>query len=316
MLSTKRLAVLVALTVAFAVPLQSAQAAPLAGTFSSGDLNLVIQDAEWIVVGQVYSPGITSAKLNVPDLGTITDVNVRMRAAHTLVSDVGVFLNGPGETSVFLAAPTGDNGDDFGTGAASCDGTFTVFDDSAPTSIDAAKAPFAGTFKPHEPLQDLVGKPMGGDWELTFIDLFPTDAGTLYCWELEITYEPPGADLFVRGSDSPDPVKVGKRIRYTLTVGNNGAGAASNVTVVDTLPRGTGYVSASASQGSCSRSGRRVTCELGDLADGDTAKVTVVAKAPATAGRVTNVAVVSGDYDDPVTKNNRVQIKTKVQQPR
>ena len=82
MLSTKRLAVLVALTVAFAVPLQSAEAAPLAGTFSSGDLNLVIQDAEWIVVGQVYSPGITSAKLNVPDLGTITDVNLRMRAAH------------------------------------------------------------------------------------------------------------------------------------------------------------------------------------------------------------------------------------------
>ena len=59
-----------------------------------------------------------------------------------------------------------------------------------------------------------------------------------------------------------------------------------------------------------------MTCELGDLADGDTAKVTVVAKAPATAGRVTNVAVVSGDYDDPVTKNNRVRMKTKVQQPR
>jgi uncharacterized repeat protein (TIGR01451 family) len=238
-----------------------------------------------------------------------------MRAAHSYVSDLGVFLNGPGDASVFLASGAGGSGDDFGTGANSCDGTFTVFDDSASTSIDAATAPFAGSFKPHEPLQDLVGKPMGGDWDLTFIDLFPGEFGVLYCWELEITYEPPSADLFVRGNDSPDPVKTGKRIRYTLTVGNEGPGAASGVTLVDTLPGGATFVSARASQGSCDRSGRRVTCDLGDLADGEDATVTVVVKAPTRAGRVTNVAVVSGDNQDPVSSNNRVQIKTKVRKP-
>ena len=120
---------------ALAAPLQ-AQAAPVTTVVSSGNFSTPITDAAWVVVGQSATVGFTIAPLNVPDLGTIVDVNVRLRASHTYVGDLGVFLGGPDDTSITLVTPLGDDsGDNFGTGANDCTGTPTILDDAAAAPI-------------------------------------------------------------------------------------------------------------------------------------------------------------------------------------
>jgi uncharacterized repeat protein (TIGR01451 family) len=77
----------------------------------------------------------------------------------------------------------------------------------------------------------------------------------------------PAADLQLYMTDSPDPVTVGSDLSYEIDVSNSGPDDASGVTVTDTLPDGAKFVSASASQGSCSGE-TTVTCSLG-LLSGD-----------------------------------------------
>ncbi|MCP5173930.1 MAG: DUF11 domain-containing protein [Moraxellaceae bacterium] len=43
-------------------------------------------------------------------------------------------------------------------------------------------------------------------------------------------------DLFVTKTDAPDPVRAGTDLTYVITVGNQGVGTATTVTMVDTLP--------------------------------------------------------------------------------
>ena len=90
---------------------------------------------------------------------------------------------------------------------------------------------------------------MGGDWELTFIDRFRPTPALCTAGSSNIIDEPPGARRRPAAATPQIRSRSESGIRYTLTVGNNGAGAASNVTVVTTRPKGTGYVSASASRG-------------------------------------------------------------------
>ena len=111
-----------------------------------------------------------------------------------------------------------------------------------------------------------------------------------------------GADLSIIKSDSPDPVTAGGALTYTITVTNNGPSTASNVVVTDTIPGGTTFVSATASQGSCSGTGT-VTCSLGSLTNGASVTVTIVVT-PNTAGTISNKASVSSSTSDPSSSNN------------
>ncbi|MDQ3814560.1 MAG: DUF11 domain-containing protein, partial [Armatimonadota bacterium] len=118
-----------------------------------------------------------------------------------------------------------------------------------------------------------------------------------------------GADLAVTKADAPDPVLVGGRLTYTLTVRNNGPVAASGVTLTDTLPVGVTFVSATPA--ASTRSGRVLTFNLGSLANGASRQVTVVVT-PATAGTLTNTASVTGAQRDPNTANNTATQNTVV----
>ena len=306
-----RIIALVALALVLLVP-AAAYGGTTTTTISSGNLSLPIANSTWITPGSVYSPGFTESTLQVPELGTITDVDLRVRASHTYVGDLGVFLEAPDGTSVFVASLEG-SGDNLGSGPTNCTGTPTVLDDEAAAPIATAAAPFAGSFKPYEPLSALDGKAADGAWVLSFIDIFPPgDAGTLHCWELVITYEQPAVDLSLRGSDRPDPVKPGKQVRYSFRAANGGPGEATNVVVTSRIPAGTTFVSARSGQGSCSRSGRTVTCHVGDLATGASTAVTVVVKAPNAPRTVTATARVKADQPDSDTADNRAQVKTKV----
>jgi uncharacterized repeat protein (TIGR01451 family) len=125
----------------------------------------------------------------------------------------------------------------------------------------------------------------------------------------------PAADLSVTKTDSPDPVFTGGILTYTITVTNGSAGTARNVVLVDALP---GFVgSAITSQGSCA-SGSTVTCNLGDIAGGGVATVTITGTptvASGCAATTNNTASASSDSADPNGANNSGSASTTVLDP-
>ncbi len=103
---------------------------------------------------------------------------------HTWVGDLVVILTSPHGTTVTLMSRPGgpnNNGNNF------CG---TVLDDSAATSIDSVlptDAPFAGVFRPTQPLSAFDGEDPNGTWVLHVADLEPTDLGSVRAFSLGIT---------------------------------------------------------------------------------------------------------------------------------
>ena len=121
----------------------------------------------------------------------------------------------------------------------------------------------------------------------------------------------PVADLALTKGDSPDPVLAGELLTYTLTATNGGPSSAAGVTLVDTLPGDATFESATPTQGSCSESGGTVTCQLGTVANGNTATVEIKVR-PQSGGTITNEAGVSSDANDPAPGNNSATAETTV----
>src|SRR5205085_1387224 len=83
-----------------------------------------------------------------------------------------------------------------------------------------------------------------------------------------------GPDVVLSKTDSPDPVAAGNNLTYTIRVANTGPSDAGAVSLTDTLPVGTSLVTPAPSQGTCSGT-TTVTCNLGALANGASATVTL-----------------------------------------
>jgi uncharacterized repeat protein (TIGR01451 family) len=130
------------------------------------------------------------------------------------------------------------------------------------------------------------------------------------------------ADLSITKSDSPDPVSAGASLTYTIQVSNAGPSTATGVVVTDNLPNGITFVSAQATQGSCTVSSnkKKVTCALGTLAvngpgpqyNPTPVGVTINVLAPSKAGSITNTASVNRDQKDPKSGNNTASATTRV----
>lgn len=110
------------------------------------------------------------------------------------------------------------------------------------------------------------------------------------------------ADINVTKTADDTTPAVGQNVTYTIVVANPGATDATDVTLTDTLGAGLTYVSANATQGSCSGT-NPVTCNLGTILAGGSATVTVVATA-SQAGTLTNTATATLTESDPNTLNN------------
>ena len=117
------------------------------------------------------------------------------------------------------------------------------------------------------------------------------------------------ADLSVDKSAAPSTVIAGQSTIYTIDVSNAGAGAATDVAVVDMLPAGVTFSSAVVSGGSggesCGHAAGVVSCALDSISSGATETITITVDLdPATLGVISNSAVVTATSPDPDLSNN------------
>ncbi len=251
----------------------------------------------------------------------LSAVTVALYITHTFDADLLLQLIAPDGTTCTLSANNGGGGQNYGAACAS-DSQRTIFDDTALQSISSGQAPFVGVFQPQTPLSVFAAKAgtnVNGTWTLRATDQGFFDTGTIQCWSLFLSPalcqdgggECPGADLALGMTAQPDPVVIGSPLSYTITVTNNGPSATKNATVTHLLPSSLIFVSAVASQGSCSQAGGVVNCSLGTLASRAGATITVVG-IPSTAGTISSTASVSSTQPDPNPYNNSATVVSRV----
>lgn len=123
-----------------------------------------------------------------------------------------------------------------------------------------------------------------------------------------------GTDLGITKSDTPDPVVAGSLLRYDINVANLGDSLAEGVEVLDTLPAGVAFQSATAP---CALVAPQLRCELGNLAAGASSSFSIVVRVSASAigdgiSTLTNVAEVSAASGDTNPGNNIAVASTQV----
>ncbi|MFF4715090.1 isopeptide-forming domain-containing fimbrial protein [Streptomyces eurythermus] len=111
----------------------------------------------------------------------------------------------------------------------------------------------------------------------------------------------PAADLNVTKSADSTTVTVGQTVTYRVSVRNTGPNTATNVTVIDALPAGLTYLSATPTTGTYDPTTGH--WNLAALANGASATLTLHAKATV-AGPITNTATATATETDLNTGNN------------
>ncbi|MBL7188786.1 MAG: proprotein convertase P-domain-containing protein [Phycisphaerae bacterium] len=116
--------------------------------------------------------------LDIPDAGTIVDLNVKLNVEHEYGKDLEVGLFGPGiidqtETGVRMSID-----DDSWT-----HGSDTTFDDEAPPDGWPTHR------QPEDPLSIFDGRSVTGRWALRIKDKIDPDVGTLRAWSLIVELE-------------------------------------------------------------------------------------------------------------------------------
>lgn len=126
----------------------------------------------------------------------------------------------------------------------------------------------------------------------------------------------PSADLAVTNSGPPTATEGDSNLTYTVTVTNGASNtnAATGVVLTDTLGTNLGFVSATTTAGSFSQSNGVVTFNLGTIAVGSAATLTITAKALED-GSLTNSAAANSTSSDPNTANNTASASTSVAEP-
>lgn len=119
------------------------------------------------------------------------------------------------------------------------------------------------------------------------------------------------ADVGVTIVAAPTPAVPGTNLVYTIVVTNFGPAGATGVHLVNQLPRGIRFVSATSDQGTPSLAGGVVTTDIGAMAAGSrvAVRVTVV---PLTSTILTTTAAVKSNETDNNPANNTASLQTLV----
>ncbi len=114
----------------------------------------------------------------------------------------------------------------------------------------------------------------------------------------------PLADLSLAKVALTPEVHDGADAVFDLTATNHGPSDATEAKIIDTLPAGLSYVSASGA--SCSATGQEVSCPLGTLAAGASRTIELTSEVEASLGeqQLTNTAQIAGAEFDPNLANN------------
>jgi peptide/nickel transport system permease protein len=112
----------------------------------------------------------------------------------------------------------------------------------------------------------------------------------------------------------PTPVSPGDMLTFTVSVVNKGPSGARGVLFTDTLPIGMALTSATSSQGTgCAAADSILTCDLGDLANGAGATITLVVTIDVlTTETITHSARVTSQVLDPDPADNRFDQQTTI----
>jgi hypothetical protein len=120
-------------------------------------------------------------------------------------------------------------------------------------------------------------------------------------------------DLLLSGSASL-VVFVDAPILYHFAITNTGPGSATGARLTSTVGTNATFVAAEFSQGACFISNSVAFCDLGPMASGAVADITLRAKA-LTRGTVTNLATIARTDPDGYLPNNTVRLATTVMFP-
>lgn len=155
------------------------------------------------------------------------------------------------------------------------------------------------------------GITVGSDGNLWFTQSALLSSGIGTIGQVVLANIGPPTDVTATMIAGPEPVTLGRPLTYALTVTNRGPSAATGVTLVDTLPSGVNFVSATG--GSLPVEGI-LSFHLGDLPAGATATVTVTVT-PATVGTLTHHAAVGADQFELNPEDNAVALTVSVVPP-
>lgn len=126
------------------------------------------------------------SEIEVEDDYPIRKMTVQISLTHTSTGQLDAFLTGPNGERVELFTEVGGGGNHFEN---------SIFDDSSPTPITKAKAPFEGSYRPEavdrrEPgLAQFNGKSVKGIWQLVIRGSRSDRFGMLHSWGLNVTPE-------------------------------------------------------------------------------------------------------------------------------
>jgi uncharacterized repeat protein (TIGR01451 family) len=227
---------------------------------------------------------------------TVSDVDIGILASHTWRGDMQMTLQSPAGTRVQIVNGDTNNisGDNFNV-RLNDSGTQTVNTDGNTTNHTTTAPPYQNNFVPNAALSAFSGQNSLGTWRLEICDLFPTqDNGTFTRADLYLTQAPANyADLSLSKTVSNATPATGTNITYTLTASSAVASnlTATGVTVLDILPPGVTFVSAS---GSGSYNAGTGIWTIGTLAPGASASITITVTVAASNGAfITNGAEIS-----------------------
>ncbi|MBV8518372.1 MAG: DUF11 domain-containing protein [Acidobacteria bacterium] len=289
------------------------------------------------------TPSGTSAENNVA-VSADNDSNSENDTAATTLTvsavDVGVVKSGPATANAGEDVPytivLSNSGADTATNAGFTDTlpagtTFVSLVQNTGTPANCA-APAVGTNGTAGCTLSLLGSGQSATFTLTlntggttgytntanaFTDSFDTNpANDSSSVTTAVT---PIADVAVT-KNGPTGAQNGDTITYNVGVTNNGPSAAANVSLTDTLPAGTTFVSETQTSGptfSCTTpavgASGTITCTIASLAAGATATFDFsFTLTPTTTGAVSNTANVSSTTSDPNPANNTATASTDV----
>jgi uncharacterized repeat protein (TIGR01451 family) len=216
----------------------------------------------------------------------VGDVDLGVLATHTWRGDLRITLQSPAGTRVQLVNGDTNNisGDNFNV-RLNDGGAQTVNTDGNTVTHSTSAPPYQNDFSPNSPLSAFNGENAQGTWRLEICDQYPqADNGNFVRADLYLTSLPANyADLSLTKSVSSAAPATGSSISYTLAVTNaSGSPAtATGVTVLDTLPAGFSFTSATGFGSYNSTTG---VWTVGSVPPGATRTLTISGTVNATSG--------------------------------